>query len=293
MSSFLSKIFSSRTDKQLLPIKPSVQNVGEFYNENTYKFMQVYGEVIQAFRTKEINDYLDYTIDNAEIREGQKILDAGCGVGGPASYIASRLDVDIFGLTISKIQVEKSKDILLSKPLKGRVHIQEGDYHKMVSIYGKEQFDRILFLESFCHYQEQEKLIQAAYDCLKPGGILYIKDLFKREHPNPEDGLKIDRIINEINKAYCYNVADFTETMKCIRRLNLILLSARTPDIKTEEFEHLTISNDFQNLFDIAKIVSWEDYIFPIDFYEIKVMKPPFEINIEKHLYFLNRPEIK
>ncbi len=78
--------------------------------------------------------------------------------------------------------------------------------------------------------------------------------------------------------------------MKTIRRLNFILFSVKTPEVKTEEFEHLTISNDFQNLFDIAKIVSWDNYVFPIDFYEIKVMKPPFDVNKEKHLYFLNRP---
>jgi hypothetical protein len=78
--------------------------------------------------------------------------------------------------------------------------------------------------------------------------------------------------------------------MQTIRRLNFLLLSVKTPEVKTEEFEHLTISNDFQNLFDIAKIVSWENYVFPIDFYEIKVMKPPFDVNKEKHLYFLNRP---
>jgi SAM-dependent methyltransferase len=252
--------------------------------------MEVYGEVIQAFRTVDIRDYLDYTITSAELRDGQRILDAGCGVGGPASYFASKLNIDIEGLTISAVQVAKSREILASKPLLGRVHIQQGDYHRMTGIYGRAQFDRILFLESFGHSKEQVALIESAYECLKPGGILYIKDLFRREHPNAEDGAKIDAIVDAINNAYCYNVADFSEIMRCIRRLNFILLFVKTPEVKTGEFEHLTISNDFQNLFDIARIISWENYVFPIDFYEIKVMKPPFDVNAEKHLYFLNRP---
>ncbi len=264
--------------------------VGDFYNETTDKFMDVYGEVIQAFRTKNINDYLDYTIESAELKDGQTILDAGCGVGGPASYFASKLNVSIQGLTISNIQAEKSKAVIASKTLKGTVNIQQGDYHQMCSIFGENRFDRILFLESFGHSTNQIQLIESAYACLKPGGILYIKDLFKREHPNAEDGAKIDAIITEINKAYCYNIADFTVIMKTLRRLNFLLLSVKTPEVKTEEFEHLTISNDFQNLFDIAKIASWENYVFPIDFYEVKVMKPPFDVNVEKHLYFLNRP---
>lgn len=268
-----------------------VELVRNFYNDNTDKFMEVYGEVIQAFRTNQVTDYLDYTIQSAELRDGQRILDAGCGVGGPASYFASRLQADITGVTISDYQVAKSKEILADKTLKGTVTIRQGDYHDIDQLFGENVFDRVLFLESFGHSPDQNLLIEKAYKVLKPGGILYIKDLFRREHPNAEDGRRIDNIIAAINQAYAYNVADFTEVMKTIRRLNFILLFVKTPEIRTEEFEHLTISNDFQNLFDIGKIISWEDYVFPIDFYEVKVMKPPFDINKEKHLYFLNRPQ--
>ena len=94
-------------------------------------------------------------------------------------------------------------------------------------------------------------MIEKAFRALKPGGILYIKDLFKREHPNEEDGKKIDRIVDEINKAYCYHVADLHEVLAAMRKLNFILLFVKTPEVKTEEFEHLSISNDFQNLFDM------------------------------------------
>ena len=247
-------------------------DVRAFYNSNTDRFLEVYGEVIQAFRTKDVKDYLDYTIQNAELKDGQKILDAGCGVGGPASYFASQLNVDIKGLTISDYQVAKSKEVLSEKQLKGTVEIIQGDYHQMDTIFGENAFDRILFLESFGHSSDQNLLIEKAYKVLKPGGILYIKDLFKREHPNEEDGKKIDAIIDAINQAYSYNVADFTEVMKTIRRLNFILLFVKTPEVVSEQFEHLTISNDFQNLFDIGKIITWENYVFPIDFYELKVM---------------------
>lgn len=272
-------------------VKAEPADVADFYDSTTDKFMEVYGDIIQAFRTNDVRDYLDYTIQSAELHDGQKILDAGCGVGGPASYFASKLDVTIEGITISQKQVEKSKAVISEKTLKGQVNICQGDYHKIDEIYGENQFDRILFLESFGHSSNQTLLIEKAFAALKPGGILYIKDLFRREHPNAEDGVKIDRIINEINKAYQYNIADLHEVLRTVRRLNFILLSLKTPEVKTEQFEHLTISNDFQNLFDIAKIITWEDYVFPIDFYELKVMKPLFDVTKEKHLYFLNRPQ--
>jgi ubiquinone/menaquinone biosynthesis C-methylase UbiE len=268
----------------------SSEDVRVFYNNNTDKFIQVYGDIIQAFRTKDVKDYLDYTIRSAELSDGQKILDAGCGIGGPASYFASKLQSDIIGITISDYQVRKSKGIIEKTTLKGTVEIKLGDYHQIDKLFGENVFDRVLFLESFGHSSHQEMLIEKAFHVLKPGGILYIKDLFKREHPNEADGEKIDNIVKAINQTYVYNIPDFTEVMKVIRRLNFILLFVKTPEVSSETFEHLTISNDFQNLFDIGKIISWDNYVFPIDFYEIKVMKPPFDISKEKHLYFLNRP---
>ena len=293
MLSRFSSLFRAKEEtKPASPTPSTSEDVKNFYNNNTDKFIEVYGEIIQAFRTKDVKDYLDYTITNAELKDGQKILDAGCGVGGPAGYFASQLNVDIKGVTISDYQVSKSKEVLAQKTLKGSVEIVQGDYHEIDSIFGENVFDRVLFLESFGHSSRQSLLLEKAFKVLKPGGILYIKDLFKREHPNAEDGKKIDAIIDAINEAYSYNVADFTEVMKTVRRLNFILLFVKTPEVVSEQFEHLTISNDFQNLFDIGKIISWENYVFPIDFYEIKLMKPPFDISQEKHLYFLNRPEI-
>ena len=275
-------------------VNPSAhsKDVGEFYNRTTDKFMEVYGQIIQAFRTNDVTIYLDYTIQNAELKDGQKVLDAGCGVGGPASYFASKLNIAVEGITISQFQVDKSKEVLGAANLKGTVNIRQGDYHNIDTIYGNEVFDRIVFLESFGHSSNKPLLIEKAFKALKPGGILYIKDLFKREAPTPEDAVKIDRIVAEIDKAYYYHVADLYEVLAAMRRLNFILLFVKTPEVKIGEFEHLSISNDFQNLFDIAKIISWEDYVFPIDFYEIKVMKPTFDLNKEKHLYFLNRPEV-
>ena len=274
--------------------KPELNSdeVAAFYNTNTDKFLAVYGDIIQAFRTNNVDDYLDYTIQNAELKDGQKILDAGCGVGGPASYFASKLNIDVEGITISEVQYEKANAAKLTKHLLGKTHFTLGDYHLIDKIYSTEIFDRVIFLESFGHSNNKGLLIEKAYKVLKPGGVLYIKDLFKREHPNAEDGKLIDNIVAEIDRAYCYHVADLNEVLSALRRLNFIILFVKTPEIKVGEFEHLTISNNFQELFDIAKIISWDNYIFPVDFYEIKVMKPPFDISLQKHLYFLNRPEV-
>lgn len=289
----------SKEDKP--SIKPSIENndkhhsnlqpedVRNFYNENTERFRKVYGDIIQAFRTKNVEDYLDYTIKSADLKNGQTILDAGCGIGGPSKFFASKLDIQIEACTISDYQAETGKKLIEEAGLQDKVHIQRADYHEMDKLYPNNHFDRVIFLESFGHSNDKRKVIDAAWEVLKPGGFLYIKDLFEREAGGDDDQKRIHEICEEINKAYQYAIADLHTIITLIRQKGYILHSIKTPEVDLDLFEHLTISNDFQNLFDIAKIQTWENYVFPIDFLEIKVQKPPFMIDLNKHLYHMNQ----
>jgi len=136
MLSKLFHFFSPKAEHKPSESSGTPEQVKDFYNTNTDKFIEVYGDVIQAFRTKDVKDYLDYTIQNAELKDGLKVLDAGCGVGGPASYFAEQLNIDIKGLTISDYQAKKSKEVLGNKQLKGRVEIMQANYHEMDKLFG-------------------------------------------------------------------------------------------------------------------------------------------------------------
>lgn len=269
------------------------EHVRSFYNEYTDKFMKVYGDIIQAYRTRNVNDYLDYTIKSAGIEDGMTILDAGCGIGGPATYFASQKNIRVEGCTISDVQAEMAHNKISEKGLQDKVNIIRADYHEMDSLYPAEHFDRVVFLESFGHSPDKRRLIEAAWKVLKPGGYLYIKDLFEREAGGDDDMRRIKEICLEINQGYQYAIADLHEVLSFIRKKGYILSFVKTPEVDISLFEHLTISNDFQNLFNVSKIDSWENYVFPIDFFEIKCQKPPFMIDTDKHLYHMNRPEIK
>lgn len=278
-------------DAHLSNLKPD--DVRGFYNEYTDKFLKVYGDIIQAFRTKNVNDYLDYTIKSAGVEAGQSILDAGCGVAGPATYFAEKLNINIECCTISDVQEKMAQDNIAAKNLSEKVRVLRADYHHIDQLYPQNKFDRVIFLESFGHSPDKSRLIDAAWNVLKPGGFLYIKDLFEREAGGDEDMRRIKEICLEINKGYQYAIADLHVIISLIRKKGFILNFVKTPEVELSLFEHLTISNDFQNLFDVSKINSWENYVFPIDFFEIKCQKPAFILDMNKHLYHMNQPELE
>ncbi len=269
-----------------------VNRVADFYNTNTNKFLKVYGEIIQAFRTNNVEDYLDYTIQSAQIKAGQHIIDAGCGVCGPASYFAQKTPgLLIEACTISNIQSEMAKKKVAEKNLENQVNVTLGDYHKLPELFAENSFDRVIFLESFGHSKNKRSAIESAWKVLKPGGKLYIKDLFVRESANEWEHLRINHICDQINKAYEYEVGDLHKVLSNLRTQGFIINFIRPPQVDISQFEHLTISNDFQNLFNIGKIESWDNYTFPIDFFEILVEKPGFNLEENKHLYFMNKPQ--
>lgn len=263
------------------------KDVGIFYNKQTNNFLKVYGEVIQAFRTTDVTKLLDYQIEAIGLEKGQRVLDAGCGVCGPARYFAKKAGVQVEAITISQDQVDKSNAYITKEGLEDQVHVQQGDYHHLSDYYESDSFDVVYFLESFGHAVDHEQVLSEAWGMLKPGGTLYIKDLFKKEPAIDSLKKDIDREIDNINEAYRYNVADLYDVLRFARKKGFIVSKLKTIDIPLEDFENLTISNDFQELTGINKIENLQEYIFPVDFFELTCTKPWNALEYGNSRYFL------
>lgn len=270
--------------KTELPIK---KDVAKFYNEQTDNFLKVYGKVIQAFRTKDVSTLLNYQIHAIGLKQEMKVLDSGCGVCGPAIYFADQVGCTIEALTISSVQVEKAKENIKQSTANTKVNVQEGDYHLLENYYPENHFDAIYFLESFGHAHSHELVLDSAWKVLKPSGTIYIKDLFIKKATHKEMQAGIDKEIENINTAYHYNVPDLNTILDYVRKKGYILSSLKTIDIPLEEFENLTISNDFQELTGINKIDNLRDYVFPVDFFELKLIKPSIDLAVGNSRYFL------
>lgn len=262
-------------------------NVGAFYDRHHEQFLKVYGPVIQAFRTKDETSLLDYQIAAMGLKKDQKLLDAGCGIAAPAIYFAKNAEVMIDAITISKMQYETAKSNVGSENLSSQITVKHGDYHQLTDYFPKTTYDVVYFLESFGHSKDKERLISECWEILKPGGILYIKDLFKRVPLKRSHRKKINREIKKINKTYHYDVGELNTILDYVRQKGFILASLKTIDLKLEDFENLTISNDFQALTGMAMIEDWNEYIFPVDFFELKCIKPSFGLDFRPDRYFL------
>ena len=279
--------FNFKKKPKPIEYKEHSEKVKTFYDKNHGTFIKVYGKVIQAFRTNNLSSLLDYQFNAAGFQKGDKLLDAGCGICGPAIHFAKTNDVSIDAISISKKQIEQSKKEVAENGLNDKVNPVLGDYHKLSSIFRKDEYNGVYFLESFGHSPNKERLINEVWEVLKPGGICYIKDLFLKEAIIPEHEAKINYEVERINQAYQYYIAELYEVLKMIRKKGFILNFVKTIDLDINDFENLAISNEFQELTGIAKIDNWEEYIFPVDFFEIKITKPIHDLSDGLNKYFL------
>lgn len=279
--------FNFKKKTKLVEYAVHSRKVKNFYDKNHDAFIKVYGNVIQAFRTNNLSSLLDYQFTAAGFEKGDKLLDAGCGICGPAIHFAKNYNATIDAISVSEKQIEQSKKEVIENGLKDKVKPVLGDYHELSSIFKKDEYNGVYFLESFGHSPNKERLLNEVWEVLKPGGICYIKDLFLKEALIPEHTAKINYEVGRINESYQYHIADLYEVMKMIRKKGFILNFVKTIDLDINEFENLAISNEFQELTGIAKIDNWEEYIFPVDFFEIKITKPIHDLSDGLNKYFL------
>jgi SAM-dependent methyltransferase len=215
------------------------------------------------------------------------VLDAGCGVAAPAIHFATHAGVDIDAITISKAQYDLAERLVRNANLQERIRVVHGDYHRLPDYFRPDTFDVICFLESFGHSRAKAHLVRTCWDMLKPGGTLYVKDLFRRIPLRPEHGAIIDREIRRIDEAYRYEVGDLNAVLDAARGRGFIVAALKTVDLRVSDFEDLAISNQFQELTGIAPIRNWDDYVFPVDFFELKCVKPEFPVDERLDRHFL------
>lgn len=104
-----------------------------------------------------------------DLKPGMKVLDVGCGVGGPMINIAKATGCDITGITICDYQISKGKKYVEKEGLSDRCHFVHGDF--MGTQLPSESFDAIFALETTCHATDKTTCFKEMYRLLKPGQL--------------------------------------------------------------------------------------------------------------------------
>ena len=114
---------------------------------------------------------LDLYIERAEIKNGQEVLDLGCGWGSFSLYVAKKFpNVNITSISNSSDQISYIKN---EAQKRGLLNI-EAIRMDVNNLKLDNQFDRIISIEMFEHLRNYKLILNSLNELLKPDGRLFI-----------------------------------------------------------------------------------------------------------------------
>ncbi|HEU0090005.1 MAG TPA: methyltransferase domain-containing protein [Pseudonocardiaceae bacterium] len=130
--------------------------------------------------------------DRAAIQPGERVLDAGCGVGGSSLWLAKKRDVDVVGITLAEKQVAMARQHADRRGLAHRVRFEQADF--TATPFADGSFDVVWAVESLCHAGSKAAFYREAGRLLRPGGRVIVADFLRTERPLDPIG---ERLLHE------------------------------------------------------------------------------------------------
>jgi len=136
---------------------------------------------------------LELVCSKLGMREGERVLDVGCGWGSFALHAAREHDVGVVGITLSAPQAEIARERAREAGVGDRVDIRVADWREL----GDERFDAIASIGMVEHVGNAQIDAYAArlFSLLKPGGRLLNHGISRVRVGEPEAGPFSERYV--------------------------------------------------------------------------------------------------
>ncbi|KAK3656827.1 Delta(24)-sterol C-methyltransferase [Elasticomyces elasticus] len=121
------------------------------------------------------------------LQEDMKVLDVGCGVGGPAREIVKFSGVNVVGLNNNDYQIERATNYAKQEKLDHKLTFTKGDFMQMP--YPDNSFDAVYAIEATVHAPSLEGIYSEIHRVLKPGGVFGVYEWLmteKYDNGNPQ-----------------------------------------------------------------------------------------------------------
>ena len=152
------------------------EEVGRHYDDLDTFYREIWGDHVHHGRwvsgkestEQAIIALIDAVAAAANVREGSRVIDVGCGYGGTSRYLASKWRARVTGFTVSRAQHEYASGA--NQTLGGEVdHPQYELCPWENNSLPDESADALVSIECFTHVPDKEAYFREIHRVLKPG----------------------------------------------------------------------------------------------------------------------------
>ncbi|KAG9541165.1 putative tocopherol O-methyltransferase, partial [Aureobasidium melanogenum] len=140
------------------------------------------------------------------LKDNMKVLDVGCGVGGPAREIVKFSGVNVTGLNNNDYQIERATHYAAKEGLSHKLNFVKGDFMQMS--FPENTFDAVYAIEATVHAPSLEGIYSQIFRVLKPGGVFGVyewlmTDAYDNDNPHHREirlGIEVGDGISNMEK---------------------------------------------------------------------------------------------
>ena len=170
-------------------------------------------------------------IDKLELREGMRVVDVGCGVGGPMRRVARESGARVVCLNNNEQQLEKARRRNVEAGLDHMAEYMKCNFMDMSAIEAN-SLDAAYAIESTCHAPDKEGAFAEIYRVLKPGALFWGQEMCMTEKYDP-GSRRHRKIKDELMLGIALDgIATFAEVNRTLEAVGFRIIEALDRDVR-------------------------------------------------------------
>ncbi|WP_410663350.1 methyltransferase domain-containing protein [Amycolatopsis sp. lyj-84] len=197
-------------------------------------------------------------IDRVGAGPRDRVLDVGCGIGGPAIRLARTTGAHVVGISNVATQVEQATARAGAENLAGQARFEQADALEMP--FPDDSFDAAIAIESLIHMDRDPALREIAR-VLRPGGVLVAADFCLNAVVTPERQRVLDRYRDLDSLSSFHRLDEFPPMLRRAGLEPVELLDASSHVEKSVKMWWERTEADLENLTDQYGKQELDDFI--------------------------------